>query len=397
MTSVSGGRASRPGPRELGLGTGKSVLVALPMLLLTAFMMIGASGGLPRPMSHRLPLLGALVAVNLLFFLMVRTGRTDRYRVILFAAVAVTFSVSFISNMIEMRGSMAVTEEESLRGRTPMCHIAIPMLIIPAALTRTIIFPGTMLGRYAEIASMIVIWLGATIALGRGFCSWGCFFGGLEDGLSRLRRRPLLRRIGERWTYLPYAVLAAIVLVSAIALYPVYCFWICPFKAVSEYAAVTDFRTALQFVIFASIFATLVVVLPILTKRRTQCGLFCPMGAFQGLFNKLNVFEIRMDRESCRKCTLCTVTCPTFSVSEASLARGGTRLSCNRCGKCVDECPKGAARFHLKGTPPLAGARTARLLFLYPAFLFLVTFNGNAMVDAMRRLVLLATTGSMLR
>jgi ferredoxin-type protein NapH len=80
----------------------------------------------------------------------------------------------------------------------------------------TMIFPGSILGNFAPIAGMFVIWIGATIALGRGFCSWGCFFGGLDDGFSRLRKRAIVRKIGQRFTYLPYAILIAIVIVSAL-------------------------------------------------------------------------------------------------------------------------------------------------------------------------------------
>jgi hypothetical protein len=43
------------------------------------------------------------------------------------------------------------------------------------------------------------------------------------------------------------------------------------------------------------------------------------------------------------------------------------------------------------------GDSKARLLFLYPAFLFLITFNGGMMQDGLRRMLLLLTTGSFLR
>jgi ferredoxin-type protein NapH len=379
--------ASKP-----GLTTGKAVLFALPMLVLSAFMLTGGRLGRAPASTELAALLFTWLGANTLFFLMLKTGKTDRYRAILFVATAALFSVAFISNLIEVRGSMALTEEEMLLGQTPFCHMVIPMTLIPLALTKTVIFPGSM----GSIAGMFVIWIGATIALGRGLCSWGCFFGGLEDGISRLRRRPIIRAIDTRWTYMPYAVLAGIVILSAASLSPTYCMWLCPFKTVSEYVAVTDLQRALQAGIFLALFVALVVVLPFLTRRRTQCGLFCPMGAFQGLFNKLNVFEIKIDREKCSDCAHCTRTCPTFSIDKASLARGGTRITCSKCGKCVDDCPKGAAGFHVKGTPFVLGARKARLLFLYPAFLFLITFNGGLMQDALRRLMRLATTGSLL-
>jgi ferredoxin-type protein NapH len=384
-------------PRRPGMGVGKAILASLPMLLLTAFMLIGARGGVPSRASEAGPLLVTFFGVNLLFFLMMKTGKTDRYRAILFVTMAVTFVISFISNLLEMRGSMSISEENMLRGQTPFCHMVIPMTLLPAALTRTIIFPGALTSGFANVASMFTIWIGATLALGRGFCSWGCFFGGLEDGFSRVRRRTVIRKIADRWTFLPYAVLAAIVVLSAVSLAPTYCEWLCPFKTVTEYVAVTSFKTALQAVIFVSLFLSLVVVLPILSKRRTQCGLFCPMGAFQGLFNKLNLFEVRIDRQACNDCDRCVRECPTFSIDAKSLAAGGTRLSCSKCGKCVDICAKNAASFHIKGTPLRLRDGKARLLYLYPAFLFLVVFGSGMIMDAMRRVILLASTGSLLR
>jgi len=50
---------------------------------------------------------------------------------------------------------------------------------------------------------------------------------------------------------------------------------------------VTSTRVFIQTVLFASLFIGLVVVLPILTRKRVQCALFCPMGAFQGWTNQL--------------------------------------------------------------------------------------------------------------
>jgi NAD-dependent dihydropyrimidine dehydrogenase PreA subunit len=383
--------------RDRGLSLGRAVLVSLPMVLLTAFMLIGGRGGMPRKAMEAIPLLITFGGVNVLFFLMAKSGRTDRYRAVLFVTVAVSFAISFVANLFEVRGSMALTEEDMLRGRTPFCHMVIPMTLIPAVFTRTINFPGSMLGGFAPIAGMFVIWIGATVSLGRGFCSWGCFFGGLEDGFSRVRKRTAVRNIADRWTYLPYAVLVSIVILSALSLSPTYCMWLCPFKTVSEYVAVTDFRRALQAAIFLSLFFGLVVVLPILSRRRTQCGLFCPMGAFQGLFNKTNLFEVKIDQSRCSDCAHCTRICPTFSIDKASLARGATRISCSKCGKCVDDCPKGAATFHVKGTPFVLGDKLARFLFLYPAFLFLVVFNGGMIQDTIRRLFLLVSTGSLLR
>jgi ferredoxin-type protein NapH len=376
--------------------TGKAALWSAPMLLLSLIMFVGQSG-IPRSPLKAIPLFITLVLVNVLFFLMMKTGKTDRYRAILFIGMAILFVVSFLAHYQEVRGSMALTEGEVIKGRTPFCHIVIPSTLIPAVLSRTIIFPGTIIGSFASIASMIVLWLGVTLALGRGFCGWGCFFGGLEDGCSRLLRKARIRSIPDRWTYLPYAVLAIVVIMSAALLTPFYCEWLCPFKTVTEYFQVTSFQRLLQAIIFIGLFLGLVVVLPLLTRRRTQCSFFCPMGAFQSFSNKVNPFEIRIASAQCKSCGKCIQGCPTFSLDSSSMASGTTRITCVKCGKCVDDCPTGAISYHIKGTALQSKPAGARLLFLYPAFLFLIVFGGSMIQDGLYRILLLATTGSMIR
>ncbi len=373
---------------------GKALLLTLPVSLLTFVLLLGGPT-MPRTLPMLLSVLATYVLINVLFYLMVRTGRTDRYRAVLFVTMAVTFVIGFIANLIEMRGSMALSTSDMAAGETPFCHMVIPVTIIPAALTKTIIFPGHMLGGFAPVAAMFVLWIGVSLAIGRGFCSWGCFFGGLEDGFSRILRRPVIRKIAPYWSYLPYAVLVAVVILSAATLSPAYCEWLCPFKTVTEYNEVTSTRTAIQAVIFVSLFAGLVVVLPTLTKKRTQCGLFCPMGAFQSVTNKIDAFTIRIDRARCTDCQRCVQACPTFSLDQASIAAGQPKITCCKCGKCVDACTKGAIGYHIKGTasPP----ERARLLFLYPAFIFLATIGGGMIVDGLHRILLLVTTGRMIQ
>jgi ferredoxin-type protein NapH len=355
----------------------KAVLLSFPMVLLTGLMT--TQGSLPSARPALIAWLISFSFLNALFFLMVYTGKTNRYRTVLFVVTAVCFVVTFMTNLIEARGSLALTRDNMINGDTPFCHLVIPMTLLTAVLKRTIIFPGSML----TISAMLVIWLGASITLGRGWCSWVCFFGGLDEGFSCARKKPVIKNVDRRWTYMPHAVLLGGALTSAFTLSPTYCEWLCPFKAVTEFEKVDSFRTAVATVIFVSLFAGLVVVLPILTRRRIQCGLFCPFASFQSFFNKLNIFDIRIDRGKCTDCSHCVNTCPTFSIDEASVARGSTLMSCTKCGHCVDACPKKAVSFHIKGTRPGISTNTARLLFLYPAFTFAAAIGGGMINGAL--------------
>ena len=337
--------------------------------------------------------IGAVAVVlfmTALFYLMMRTGETYRWRRIFFVAMGFLFPIGFIPALFAARGSMSIPIERMVAGDTPFCFMVTPAILLPAAFTRTVIFPGSILpkaGNPSSIAAMIGLWLAVTLVLGKAWCSYACFFGGIEEGFAAFAKRPKVRRpilrFGSRLRLMPWAVLIFVVLVSAAIFEPVYCMWLCPFKAVTEYPAVHSVETAIQMVIFISLFAALVVVLPFLTKKRTQCAFFCPFGAFQSLFNKINLFEIRFDRAKCVDCTLCQTACPTLALSAESIREGKTLLNCMKCGACVDSCKKNAAVWHLKGTNVALQPERARLLFLYGAWAMAIMFGGSILANSL--------------
>ena len=97
--------------------------------------------------------------------------------------------------------------------------------------------------------------------------------------------------------------------------------------------------------------------------------------------------------------------------------------NCTLCGKCMDQCPNQALRYRLKGCRTadqrlslkirrrLSGWQgrllaypvqvveeifEARTLFVFAAIVFGGTLSGSMVTDAVHRLYLLATTGSLL-
>ncbi len=383
-------------PHKAPQGESIGTTIVLTMVMAVTTVVMFSQGKMPQDPKELIALALTILFANTIFFLLIYTGRTDRYRAIYFSTFAVALVISFISHMFEVRGSMSLSEAKVFQCEVPFCHLVIPMTLVPVALTKTIIFPGSLIGGYASIASMFVIWIGATLAFGRGFCSWGCFYGGLDDGFSRVLKRPVIKNINPKWIYLPFAVLLFVVLTAAAYLSPVYCSWLCPFKAVTEFKAVTSTTVLIQTIIFVSLFIGLVIVLPILTKKRTQCAFFCPFGAMQSVTNKINAFDVRIDKEKCLKCKRCIQVCPTLSMNEESLEQGRTRITCMKCGKCIDNCPKGAIGYHIKGTDIPGKRNVYRLLFLFSAFLFLAIFSSHIIEDGIMRILKLITTGSMI-
>jgi len=386
--------------RAPGLAVWKAVLLILPIALLSAYTWLpGLLAGQGEPLEILAKALAWLV-FNVLFVLMLTTGHTYRYRSALFILIAVALPLDFIPWMIRTYGSMMLTGDIIYSGGASFCPLTMPMIIIPALLKRVVIFPGELLptGAHGAFSVMLIIWVAASLAVGRGWCSWGCFYGGWDELFSRLRKKPVIKdkQIDRRWIYLPFAVLLAIALLSAITFTPIYCEWLCPFKIVTEFQAPATTLAIVQIAIFVTLFIGLVIVLPLLTKRRIQCGLFCPFGALQSFFNKINIFEVRIDLDKCSQCKRCIRECPTFSMNESSLESGRPLMTCTKCAQCIDACPEGAISYHIKGTSLKASPAVARALFLYPAFLLMVILGLGAVGTGLWGVLKLITTGSML-
>jgi ferredoxin-type protein NapH len=365
---------------------GKSLLYALPMFLITFVFITGGRPDFSNP-ARMLAVLITFSLVNVLYFMMHFTGKTDRYRAVLFIIFAMTLSFTLINNMVAMRNSMSFSEADIVECRIPFCHLVIPMMILPAAFTKSIIFPGSIINGFASIASMVVLWLVATIVLGRGFCSWGCFYGGWDDGFSRLRKKPVLRKIGDIWKWMPFAVLLMVSLSAALTLVPTYCDWICPFKAVTEFEQVTSVETAAKAGVFLSLFGGLVVIMPVMTKKRTQCSFLCPLGAVNSLSNKVTPFTVKIDTGTCSKCYKCVEVCPLFALTAEGIKEGKVSVFCSKCGKCVDACPKNAIHFGIRGVPAGTMKSFSRNLFLFVSFLFIAVFSSGSIINTLQSLL----------
>lgn len=365
---------------------GRSLLYTLPMFLITFMFMSGGRPDFSNPASA-LAMLITFLLVNILYFLMHFTGKTDKFRATLFIIFALSLSFTLIKNMLEIRSSMSFSQADILECKIPFCHLVIPMMILPAAFTNSIIFPGSIIGGFANISSMVVLWLVATLVLGRGFCSWGCFYGGWDDGFSRIIKRPLIKKINVMWKWMPFAVLLMVSLTAALTLVPTYCDWICPFKAVTEFEQVTSVESATKAVVFVSLFAGLVVVLPVMTRKRTQCSFLCPLGAINSVSNKVTPFTIKIDKKPCTECFKCVEVCPLFALSNEGIKEGKVSVFCSKCGKCVDACSKNAIHFGIKGVPSGTMKNFSRNIFLFVSFLFISVFSAGSIINTLQSLL----------
>ncbi len=344
------------------------------------------------------------IFIGSMYFMMVYYHKIDKYRSIIFLLFAIAFSIDFMADLYEARGHFYfLTQENIIQSEIPKCQIGIMQNIIPLLLKGEFFSPGKLvengIGIPYTVGSVIIIWIAVSLALGRGWCSWTCFWGGWDNGFSALKKKPVIKKCNPKFKWIPFALLIVILITSFLYISPVYCWWICPFKAVSEAPKIISPVVLIQTIVFIIAFLSLVVVLPILTKKRTQCAFLCPFGAFQSLVDKLNIFRVRIDKNKCIKCKKCINECPVLSITEKSLENGSTGFTCTKCGKCIDICPQNAISYHIKGTP-IGGkvgaimSLVSRYVFLLIAFIFLGTMGGGTIIDGLHRILLFITTGS---
>jgi ferredoxin-type protein NapH len=345
-----------------------------------------------------------------IFAIIAAGGKPDPARRVFFTASALAFIPSFIAHLVEARGHMAVTGAEVIASQLPFCHIALTTALLPAALLRSLDFPAQLTGARAAFYPMLAYWLFSLATLGRGWCSWVCFYGGLEDGLSSLPRRARLDigAFGPRLRRVNKAVLAFVALAALGSLAPVYCEWLCPFKLVTEYSDPASLRSYLALIVFVGLFLALVVVLPLLTKKRTQCSALCPFGAMQSLLDRISPFRVAVDAGACVSCGSCDRACPMIALNPDSRAKGGPESSCVKCGTCFSACPRGAIGYALRhgrrGMPARAKAGwlgeffstllSPPLLFPFTALSFGMIISTGFSSETMTRLVRLISTGS---
>lgn len=83
---------------------------------------------------------------------------------------------------------------------------------------------------------------------------------------------------------------------------------------------------------------------------RPWCTIFCPLGGFLSLFNRISVFHLRFEHEACTQCNTCRSRC-SYGV-ELDLAANTSR--CLRCLECTT-CGAISAKLAGASQPPQDG------------------------------------------
>jgi ferredoxin-type protein NapH len=240
-----------------------------------------------------------------------------------------------------------------LRQRARTAVSLISLLLFPVTLyylSPAVIAMGAAEGVVTGSAFVFAALFLSSLVLGRGFCSWVCPAGALQDCAARANGRPVRSgRVGliKYFIWVPW--LALIVLLFARA---------GGAKAVEPAYMTEHGISALGLPGFISYYAVIAIFLlfGLLGRRRLACHSICWMAPFMILGRRIKdalpypSLRLLARREACTSCGSCDRSCPMSLPVSALVARGDMRHDeCILCGECVDGCPSKAISLSWRG------------------------------------------------
>lgn len=179
------------------------------------------------------------------------------------------------------------------------------------------------------------------IVLKRGFCSWVCPVGLLNEFLSKVHVL-LFEKPRSIWKWLDYPLRSIKYLLLFFFLYAILIQMDVPALKTfiySPYNKVADIKMLQFFTNMSALTVKVLIGLALLSIliRNFWCRYLCPYGALLGMSSWLSVFKIQRDEKTCTDCEKCSKICPV----SIKVHKTKTVLSdeCFACLQCVQVCP----------------------------------------------------------
>lgn len=277
-------------------------------------------------------------------FLIFYTGKISHYRSLFFIISAISFIIFYKFKLWGITGNFFIAPQKNVP-EVPVCHIALAsnfFITFLDQLKAIFVYGWDKWGFY----TIGVFYIFSTLAIGQGFCSWVCFYGGIDEFFSKIfkKRAIKLDSVPGNVRDFPLGFLLFLLLSSIILFEPIFCLWFCPLKMTTAFLNNGETLTyKIQIIIFVLIGIIFLVLLPLLTKKRAFCSFICPFGAFISVAGRVNPYRLEIENEECKKCGKCISVCPSLAIKDNYEITN----YCTKCFKCVDECPENAIKLKL--------------------------------------------------
>lgn len=183
------------------------------------------------------------------------------------------------------------------------------------------------------------------LMFGRWICGFLCPFGLIQELFHKIPTPKIKKgRITRILSFFKYVVLVFFVILLPLAYafrnfpLPGFCKYICPAGTLEGAMGLLSNRVnesylrmlgplfTWKFLLMISILVACVFIF------RFFCRFLCPLGALYGLFNKISLVGVKLDRAGCTDCGLCVGKCK-MDIKHVGDAE------CIQCGECVGVCP----------------------------------------------------------
>lgn len=185
-----------------------------------------------------------------------------------------------------------------------------------------------------------------SIILGRTICGFLCPFGLIQELLYKIKT-PKLRKnkVTRVLSYFKYVILIVLVIIIPLIYglqsmnipLPGFCKYICPAGTLGGAISLlsnpnnTDFFGMLGGLFTWKFLLLVIFLVSSVFIFRFFCRFFCPLGAIYGIFNKLSILGVKVDKEKCTHCNACINHCK-MDVKEVG------DHECIQCGECRNVC-----------------------------------------------------------
>lgn len=183
------------------------------------------------------------------------------------------------------------------------------------------------------------------LILGRTVCGFLCPVGLGQELLYKIKSPKLKKSKYTRiLSYFKYVLLVGLVAVIPIMYsivkfpVPAFCKYICPAGTFEgAIGLLVNPHNADLYAMLGPLFTWKFAVLCVLSVAsvfiyRVFCRFLCPLGALYGLFSKIALLGVKLDKNKCTDCGLCIQHC------KMDIKRVGDH-ECIHCGECIAVCP----------------------------------------------------------
>jgi len=233
-------------------------------------------------------------------------------------------------------------------------------------------------------AVVIVLLVLLTLLFGRVYCSIICPLGVFQDVVARIGKRrkkmPYSYSPAKKW--LRYGVLALFLVVFIFSISSIAAL-LDPYGAYGRIAgnlflpvwqwgnnllasmaermdSYAFYKTDVwikSLPTFIVAVATFIIVAVLAWRNgRTYCNTICPVGTLLGFLSRYSLFQVSMDGQKCKQCSICARNCKTACIDYKAFKIDHSR--CVSCMNCVSKCAHGAIDYKIRTSKQSAPHKT---------------------------------------